>query len=54
MWRAVELPDIHDVTFVFEHRRFVVVNIEVIWSREDSHDGREACRFGFAIHAISV
>lgn len=54
MWRAVKLPDVHDVAFVFEHRRFVVVNIEVVWSREDGHHGGETCGLRFPIHTVSA
>lgn len=50
---AVELSDIHDVAFVFQHRCFVVIYIEVIWGREDGHHGWKSGRLGFAIHAVS-
>lgn len=53
MGSAVELTDVHDVTFVLEHRSFVVVNVEVIRSREDGHHRRESCRLRFTVHPIT-
>jgi len=53
MWCAVELPDIHDVAFVFQHCRFVIIYIEVIWGGENGHHGWKTCRLGFAVHAVS-
>jgi hypothetical protein len=53
MRRTVELPDIHDIVLVFENRRLVVVDVEVIWCREYRHDRREAGCFGFPIHPVA-
>ena len=53
MWGAVELPDVHDITFVLEHRSFVVIHVKVVGGREDGHDRGEASRLCFAVHAIS-
>lgn len=53
MRRAVELSDVHHVALVLQDSRLVVVHVEVVRGAEDSHDGREACRLGLAVHAIS-
>lgn len=53
MWCTIELSDIHDVAFIFEHGGLVVVNVEIIRGREDRHNRREASSLRFAIHAIT-
>ena len=50
---AVELPDVHDVALILQHGRLVVINVKVVRSGEDGHDGGEACCFGFAVHAVA-
>lgn len=50
---AVKLPNIHNVTFIFQHRGLVVINVKVVRRRENSHNGGEARRFCLAIHAVS-
>lgn len=54
MRTTVELSNVHDVVFIFEDSGFVVVNIEVVWCREDGHDGRESCSLGLSVHTIST
>lgn len=54
MWGAVKLPDVHDIALVLENGGLVVVHIKIIWSREDSHNGRESSGLGFAVHAVSA
>jgi hypothetical protein len=54
VWRAVELPDVHDVALIFENSCFVIVYVEVVGGREDGHDVREACTLRFAVHAVSI
>ena len=53
MRRGVELSNVEDITFVFQDSRFVVVDIEVVRSREESHDRRETCRPCLSVHAVS-
>ena len=50
---AVKLPDVHDIAFILKYSSFVVVNIEVVWGGEDSHDRRESSCLRFAIHAVA-
>jgi hypothetical protein len=52
--RAVELPDVHHVALVLQDGCLVVVDIQVVWSTEDSHDGWEASRLCLPIHPIST
>jgi len=54
MGRAVKLPDVHNVAFVLQDSRFVVVHVEIIGSGENGHDRRKAGRLGLAIHAVST
>ena len=49
---TVELPNVHDVVFVFEHCGFVVVDIEIVGGAEDCHDTGKACRPRLTIHAV--
>lgn len=53
MRAAVHLPNVHDIVFVFDRRSFVVVYIEVVWCREDCHEGGKACCTPFAVHSVS-
>lgn len=54
MRSTVELTNVHDVVFVFEYGRFVVVDVEIVGSGKDCHDGGETSCLGFAVHAVSV
>lgn len=53
MWSAVELPNVHHIALVLEHRRFVVVDIEVVRCREDRHDGGKTGGLCLTIHPIA-
>ena len=52
MRRAIELSNVHDIILIFEHRSFVVVDIQVVGSAEYCHDTGEARCSGLPIHAI--
>lgn len=54
MGRAVELPDIHNVAFVLQNGRFIIVYVEIIGSGEYGHYRRKACCLRLSIHAISA
>jgi len=51
---AIKLSNVHHIAFVFEDGGLVVVNVEIIWCRENGHDGGESSRLGLSIHAISA
>ena len=53
MRHVVELPDTEHVRLVLDHRRFVVVDIQIIWRREECHDTRESSLAALAIHAVA-
>lgn len=48
------MANIHHVAFIFENGCFVVVNVEIVWCRENRHDRRETGRLGFAIHPVTT
>lgn len=50
---AIELPNVHDIVLVFQYCRFIVVHIQIIRCRENSHNSRKLSGSSFAIHAIS-
>lgn len=52
MRSAIELPYVHDITLVFEHGRFVVVHIKIVWRTKNCHNGGESGDFRLAIHPI--
>jgi len=52
MWRAVELPDVHYIALILQHGRLVVVDVQIVRSTEDSHDGWETGRLRLPIHPI--
>lgn len=54
MGGAIELPDVHDIAFVLQNSRFIVIHVEIIWSGENGHNGWKTGGFSLAIHAISV
>lgn len=54
MRSAVELADVHDIAFVFQHCRLVVVDVEIIRSGENGHDRGETSALRLAIHPIPV
>lgn len=53
MRRAVELADVHDVVFVLQYGRFVVINIKVVGSTEDSHDARKPGGARLSVHSVA-
>jgi hypothetical protein len=53
MWCAVKLSDIHDIILVLQNCSFVVVDVQVIRSRENSHNSRKLRRSSLTIHAIT-
>jgi hypothetical protein len=54
VWHVVELPDAEHVRLVFDHRRLVVINVQIIRRREECHHAREPCLAALAIHAIPI
>ena len=48
-----ELPDVHDVVLVLQHRRLVVVDVEVVRGAEDGHDAREGRGPSLPIHPVA-
>jgi len=54
MWRAVKLSDIHDIILVLQNCGFVVVDVQIIRSRENSHDGRKLGSSSLTVHAITT
>lgn len=54
MRSAVELPNVHDIIFVLEDSRLVIIHIQIIGSRENRHNSWKLCRASFPIHAISA
>ena len=53
MGSAIELPDVKDIAFVLEDGCLVVVTVEVMWTREEGHNGWETCRPRLPIHPIA-
>lgn len=51
---AVELSNVHDIIFVFQHSGFVVVHIKVIGGGENSHHWRKRGCLALSIHTISI
>jgi len=54
MRHGVELTNVHDVVFVLEHGRLVVVRVEIVWRREDGNQRGERRRPTLAVHAVAV
>lgn len=52
MGSTIKLPDIHDITLIFEYGGFVIVDIEIVGRGKDGHHGRESGRFCLAVHPI--
>jgi hypothetical protein len=52
MRRAIKLPNIQNVRFIFEDRRFVVVHVKIIWGGKKRHHGWETSRASFPVHAV--
>lgn len=53
MRRAIELADVHDVVFVLQYSGFIVINIKVIGSTEDSHDARKPGGACLSVHSVA-
>ena len=53
MGTAVELTDVHHIVLVLEHGSLVVVHIEIVGSREDGDERREACCLAFPVHSVA-
>jgi hypothetical protein len=49
---TVKLANIHHVALICEKSSFVVVNVEMVWRREDRHDRRKTGCLGLAIHLV--
>lgn len=54
LWRTIDLTDGKHTPVVLKYGRLVVVHVEVVRCGEDGDDGGEACRAGFAVHAIPI
>jgi len=54
MLYAVLRHSLQNIRFVLQDRGLVRVNVEIVGSGEDGHDGRETGRLCLSIHAISV
>jgi hypothetical protein len=52
VWRAIKLPYIQNVRFIFEDRCLVVVHVKIIWSGKQCHHGWETSRASFPVHAV--
>ena len=52
MRRAVELSNVHDIVLVFQNGGLVVIDIQVVGSREDGDDRREV-GFTALVHFVS-
>ena len=50
---AVELTNVHNVVLVLQNRSLVVVNVQIIWSREDGHHAWETGCPGLTVHPIA-
>ena len=53
MRSAVELADVHDIVLILENGGFIVVDVEVVGSAEDSHNGGEASGTRLAVHSVA-
>ncbi len=51
--QSVGLPDAEHVRIVLDHRRLVVIDIEVIRCREMSQDARESRFAALTVHAVT-
>ena len=54
MWHAVELPDAEHVRLVLDHRRLVVIYVEVVRRREEGHDARGSRLAALAVHPVPM
>lgn len=50
---TVELANIHNVVFVFENGRFVVVHVQVVGCRENGDEAGETGRLTLAVHTVA-
>ena len=49
----VELPYVDDVRVVLENGRLVLVDVQIVRSREDRHERRETTLWTLAVHAVA-
>lgn len=47
------MPNVHNIVFVFQDCRLIVVHVEVVGCTEDGHNTREASRPRLPVHAIA-
>ena len=52
MWRAVKLPDVHNIVFVLKDGGLIIVNIEVIGGRKDGDERGETGVIRLLVHSI--
>jgi len=50
---AIELPDVHNIVFVFQDSSFVIIYIQIVGGGENGHDSWKLCCACFPIHTIS-
>jgi len=54
LWlKSTQVSLLHNIRLVLQHSGLVGVYVQVVWGREDGHDGWETCRLGFTVHSIS-
>ena len=46
------MANIHHVVLTFENGSLVIVNVEIVWRRENRHDRGEAGFLDLAIHPV--
>ena len=51
--KLTELPDVHNIVFIFQDRSLVVVYIQIVRCAKDGHDTRKTCGPSLAVHAIT-
>lgn len=54
VWGRVELTDVEHVALVFQDGGLVVIDIKVIRSGEEGHDGGEARGSSLPVHPVPV
>lgn len=53
MRSTIELSDIQDITLVLQNSGLVVIDIKVVRSGKESHDGRETGGPSLSVHTVT-
>lgn len=51
--KLTKLSNVHDIILILQHRRFIIIHIQIVGRRKDGHDTGESSGFGLSVHSVT-